>query len=103
LQNPKADPQVIDYCLKNMRVAYGRVEMPWMLWQRDEYSNPVDSAKAGKLHPHVKESMEMAQRPKQNEYSVILSAWFPPQWAVAGEIKWRRNPGRSLGQPAQPG
>jgi len=28
LQNPKADPQVIDYCLQNLRVAWGRVEFP---------------------------------------------------------------------------
>ena len=26
IQNPKKDPEVIDYCLKNMRVAMGRVE-----------------------------------------------------------------------------
>ena len=36
LQNPKADPMVIQYCLDNMRVAWGRVEMPWAMWQPDE-------------------------------------------------------------------
>lgn len=82
-----------------MRVAYGRVEMPWMLWQREENSSPVDSAKAGKLHPLVKESMEMAQRLSKMNIPVILSAWFPPQWAVTGEIKWRRNPGDPWGNP----
>jgi hypothetical protein len=29
LQNPKADPGIIDYNLQNLRVAWGRVEMPW--------------------------------------------------------------------------
>jgi len=33
LQNPQMDPKVIDYCLDNMRVAWGRVEMPWANWQ----------------------------------------------------------------------
>ena len=99
LQNPKADPQVIDYCLNNMRVAYARVEMPWMLWQREENSNPIDSAKEGKLQPHVRESLEMAQRLSKMNIPVILSAWFPPAWAVTGEIKWRRNPGDPWGNP----
>ncbi|MCD8081346.1 MAG: hypothetical protein LUF04_13395, partial [Bacteroides sp.] len=32
LQNPRVDPQVIDYCLDSLRVAWGRVEMPWRNW-----------------------------------------------------------------------
>src|SRR3569833_104973 len=35
IQNPKVDPEVSDYCLKNLRVAWGRVEMPWSSWQPD--------------------------------------------------------------------
>lgn len=99
LQNPKNDPQVIDYCLSNMRVAYGRVEMPWRLWQPDEDSNPVDSAKTGKLNPHVKESMEMAQRLGKLNIPVILSAWFPPQWAVTGKLQLRKQPDEEWGNP----
>src|SRR6185312_16232891 len=41
LQNPKADPQVIDYCLQNLRVAWGRVEFPWRFWQPEENADPV--------------------------------------------------------------
>ena len=41
LQNPAADPKVIDYCLENLRVAYGRVEFPWRLWQPEEESDPI--------------------------------------------------------------
>ncbi len=99
LQNPKNDPQVIDYCLNNMRVAWGRVEMPWRLWQPDEDSNPLDSAKAGKLNPHVKESMEMVQRLSKLDIPVILSAWFPPQWAVTGKLQLRKQPDEEWGNP----
>jgi hypothetical protein len=99
LQNPKLDPQVIDYCLNNMRVAYARIEMPWMLWQPVENSNPIDSAKAGKLHPHVKESMEMAQRLSKTKTPIILTAWFPPKWAVVGELHFSHQPGEPWGNP----
>ncbi len=99
LQNPKADPQVINYCLDNMRVAYARVEMPWMLWQPVEDSNPIDSAKAGKLQTHVKESMEMAQRLSNMNTPIILTAWFPPKWAVVGDLHFRHQPGEAWGNP----
>lgn len=99
LQNPKTDPQVVDYCLNNMRVAYGRVEMPWFLWQPDKDSNPIDSAKAGKLNPHVKESMEMAQRLSKLGMPVIVTAWFGPQWAVVGEISKGPRPDGVWGNP----
>lgn len=47
LQNPAADPKVIDYCLENLRVAYGRVEFPWRLWQPEEESDPIAVAQNG--------------------------------------------------------
>lgn len=86
LQNRRNDPQVIDYCLANMRVAWGRVEMPWQLWQPVKNSNPVEEAKAGKLNDQVKQSMEMAARLYKKGMPVILTAWFPPQWAVEGKL-----------------
>lgn len=70
IQNPAKDPTVIDYCLRNMRVAFGRVEMPWALWDTQ-----------GAEAPHVKHSAEMAQRLKQVGMPVIVSCWFPPVWA----------------------
>jgi hypothetical protein len=82
-----------------MLVAFARVEMPWMFWQPVENSNPIDSAKAGKLHPHVKESMEMAQRLSKKNIPIILSAWFPPKWAVVGELHFRHQPGEPWGNP----
>ncbi len=95
LQNPKADPQVIQYNLDNMRVAWGRVEMPWQHWHAEENSDPLAAARAGKLHPRVRAAMEMAQRLAQRGMPVIVSAWFPPAWAVRGDPRNAR--------PAQPG
>jgi hypothetical protein len=89
LQNPKADPQVIDYCLQNMRVRYGRVEMPWRFWQPDKDVDPIASADSGKLHPAVKKAMEMAHRLDSMGIPIILSAWFPPNWAVTGKVNFR--------------
>ena len=70
--NPRKDPQVIDYCLKNMRVAMGRVEFPWASWD-----------KGGKSDTHVQESAQMAARLKAIGMPVVVSCWFPPQWALA--------------------
>lgn len=84
LQNPKTDPEVIDYCLKNMRVAWGRVEMPWRMWQPEMEADPIATANQGELNAHVKASMAMAQRLSKMNIPVILTAWAPPAWAVVG-------------------
>lgn len=99
LQNPKIDAQVIDYSLQNLRVAWGRVEMPWRFWQPELKSDPIKDAKAGKLHPHVQKSMEMAQRLAKRNIPVILSAWSGPAWAVVGEPKFRPGPDGVWGNP----
>lgn len=99
LQNPKVDPEVIDYCLKNLRVSWGRVEMPWMFWQPDIDSSPIAAAKAGKLNKHVQQSMEMAQRLYKLGMPVILTAWFPPKWAVVGPLHFRPGPDHIWGNP----
>lgn len=70
IQNVAKDPLVIDYCLDKMRVAYGRVEMPWAMWDMQ-----------GAEGDHVKRSAEMARRLKQIGMPVIVSCWFPPLWA----------------------
>ncbi len=89
LQNPKGDPQVIDYCLQNLRVAYSRVEMPWRFWQPNKDVNPTATADSGKLHPAVKKAMQMAHRLDSMGIPIILSAWFPPNWAVTGKVNFR--------------
>src|SRR5690348_12708342 len=73
--------------------------MPWRLWLPDADSNSVDSAKAGTLNPHAKESMEVAQRLSKLDIPVILSAWFPPQWAVTGKLQLRKQPDEEWGNP----
>ncbi len=70
IQSPVNDPKVIDYCLDNMRVAFGRVEFPWRNWD-----------KAGASDPHVMESAAIARKLKRFGMPVIVSCWFPPQWA----------------------
>jgi len=85
LQNPQGDPQVIDYCLKNMRVAYGRVEMPWRLWQPEQSQDPAAAARRGQLAPHVRESLEIAQRLGKLGMPVVVTAWNAPQWAIIGD------------------
>ncbi len=84
LQNPVADPKVIDYCLENLRVAYGRVEFPWRLWQPEEGADPIAAAENGGLNKRVEESLLMAKRLKAMGMPVILSCWFPPAWAIDG-------------------
>ncbi|WP_318310184.1 hypothetical protein [Flagellimonas crocea] len=85
LQNPRMDPQVIDYSLDNLRVSWSRVEMPWRQWHPDHSQNPIEEAKNGNLHPKVRDAMEMAQRLDKMGIPVILAAWFPPDWAIIGE------------------
>ncbi|MDB5135924.1 MAG: hypothetical protein JWP37_2527 [Mucilaginibacter sp.] len=98
IQNPKTDPEVIDYCLKNLRVAWGRVEMPWISWQPDSAINP-SIADTAKLNIRVRRSMEMAQRLNQMDIPVILTAWFPPAWAVVGTLHNGKSPDGVWGNP----
>ncbi|AHM60372.1 hypothetical protein D770_10575 [Flammeovirgaceae bacterium 311] len=102
LQNPNTDPQVIDYSLENLRVAWGRVEMPWAFWQPEKGKDPIAAAKAGKLHPRVEKAMEMAGRLHKLGMPVILSAWSGPAWAVVGEPKSRPGPDGVWGNPLEP-
>jgi hypothetical protein len=94
LQNPSQDPKVIDYCLANLRVAYGRVEFPWRNWQKEENSDPIAEAYAGNLDGKVRDAVLMAQRLKAKGMPLIISCWFPPTWAIAGDPRsYRRNGG----------
>ena len=90
LQNGKADPGIVDYNLKNLRVAWGRVEMPWRNWQPDENS-------PGKADERVRQAMEMARRLGEKGIPVVVSAWFPPQWAILPD-----RPEGARGNPLNP-
>jgi hypothetical protein len=93
LQNPESDPSVIEYCLENMAVRWGRVEMPWRLWHPEEKDDPISKAHRGEIHPHVKASMEMAKRLHDLGIPVILSDWSAPEWAIEGRWTWGPQPG----------
>ncbi|MFC2123202.1 hypothetical protein ACFLU5_00200 [Bacteroidota bacterium] len=99
LQNPVADPPVIDYCLKNMDVRWGRVEMPWVFWHPEENDDPVALANHGELHPRVEAAMKMAQRLHKLGMPVILSDWSAPNWAIVGERTRGPQPGGLRGNP----
>ena len=98
IQNPNHDPEVIDYCLKNLRVAWGRVEMPWISWQPDSAINPTTTDTAN-LDIRVKRAMQMGQRLAQMNIPVIVTAWFPPAWAVEGKLSMGRSPEGIWGNP----
>ncbi len=107
LQNPRTDPQVIDYSLDNIRIAWGRVEMPWSLWDPDETTDPLAAARGGNVNPRVQLAMEMARRLAQKGMPVIVSAWQAPLWAILGggsavERAGNVNPG-ALSGGAAPG
>lgn len=103
LQNLKTDPQVIDYCLENLRVAWSRVEMPWKNWHSKLTEDPITSAKNGGLDKHVERSMLMAQRLGKMNIPVIVSAWSPPAWAVIGELVNGQDANGIWGNPLDPG
>lgn len=101
LQNPETDPPVIDYSLENLRVAWGRVEMPWRFWHPDENADPIEEANNGNLHERVRAAMEMAQRLDRLGMPVILSAWSGPDWAIEGPFRFRPQ-GGVFGNPLNP-
>ncbi|MBS0000494.1 MAG: hypothetical protein KFF73_16055 [Cyclobacteriaceae bacterium] len=99
LQNPDTDPPVIDYCLENMDVRWGRVEMPWRFWHPEENDDPMTKANNGELHSRVEDAMKMAQRLHNLGMPVILSDWSAPDWAIAGEMSFGPQPGGLRGNP----
>src|SRR6202000_3519739 len=71
--------------LQNLRVAFGRVEMPWRFWQPELSTDPTTA----QPNPAVKNAMNMARRLDSMGTPFILSAWFPPAWAVVGQLNYR--------------
>jgi O-glycosyl hydrolase len=98
IQNPKVDREVINYCLRNLRVAWGRVEMPWSNWQPDSATDPMTKDTSAQ-DIRVKRAMQMAQELGQQNIPVIVTAWFPPAWAVEGKLNMGRSPEGIWGNP----
>jgi hypothetical protein len=84
LQNPRTDPAVIQYNLDNMRVAWGRVEIPWRAWHPTEDVDPLAEARAGRIAPAVQQTMEMTRKLALKGMPFVVSCWGPPTWAVVG-------------------
>lgn len=99
LQNPEADPPVINYCLENLRVSWARVEMPWRFWHPEEDKDPILEAGKGNLHPRVQAAMEMAKRLYNMGIPIIVSDWSAPDWAIQGTFSYRPQPDGLRGNP----
>ena len=99
IQDPDVDPQVIDYCLDNLNVTWGRVQMPWNNWHPVESVDPLQEARSGHLDPQVREAMLMAQRLSKMGIPIILSCWQGPRWATEGEPGFGPRPDGLRGNP----
>lgn len=83
LQFPETDSAVLAYNLDNLRVAWGRLDLPWAEWDPEERMDPLVVARAGQLHRKVSDAMETARTLARRKIPVIVSAWSPPRWARA--------------------
>jgi O-glycosyl hydrolase len=121
IQSPR-DRQVIQYIMDNMRVAYGRVAMPWNVWQPEENSPPPllaaegvsQAAPGGSSAPpaaggrgggmnSIASSMEIAQKLARQDIPMMISCWFPPSWAVLNNgARGGRGGGGGGGQRLDP-
>ncbi len=102
IQNLKTDPDVIDYCLDHLRVAWGRVEMPWRFWQPEKNMDPMVLSREGHIDDHVLRAMLMAQKLQQKGIPIILTAWAPPAWAIIGKPHYSHTTGEPWGNPLNP-
>lgn len=82
LQHPRTDSEVIGYNLTNLRVAWGRVELPWRQWHPELEMDPLRAAQSGQLDPRVEGAIRMARTLHERDIPLILSIWFPPDWAI---------------------
>ena len=82
-QFSRTDAAVADYNLNQLRVAWGRNDLPWAEWDPDELADPLATARAGRLDARVINAMETARVLARRRIPLIVSAWFPPQWARA--------------------
>jgi O-glycosyl hydrolase len=123
IQGPR-DAQHIQYIMDNMRVAFGRVALPWNVWQPEENSPPPMLAAGGVAAPptnaaaapparggrgggggmnSITSAMEIAQKLAKMNIPMIISCWSPPSWAVvANDPRSSRFGGTERGQHLDP-
>jgi hypothetical protein len=89
LQSP-GDPLEIQYNLRNMRVAWGRVAMPLNFWQPKEDVDSTQAADSGKMNGEVQSAMEMARTLALKKIPMIISVWSAPDWALMPRQGGRR-------------
>jgi len=95
IQNQRVDPLHIQYIFDNMRVAYGRVALPWNEWQPDEnippamtsggnapQTAPATTRGRGRGPTGVLPALDIAQKLAKRNIPTIISCWFPPAWAT---------------------
>jgi hypothetical protein len=76
-----ADAAHIQYNLANLRVAWGRVNLPLNNWQPNENTDPTQAANAN-LNTQVRQAMEMAQTLDKQKIPIVISVWDAPNWAL---------------------
>ena len=82
MQYPELDTQVVDYCLTNLNVTWGRIAFPWAEWQPEEPADKSAEFLAGKMSPYFRAQLEIAKTLTQRRIPLIASVWVPPDWAV---------------------
>jgi hypothetical protein len=82
MQYPELDPQVVDYCLDNLNVTWGRVAFPWNEWQPEASGDLREKVLAGEMSPFFYRQLEMSKRLAREGIPVIIAIWNPPSWAV---------------------
>jgi hypothetical protein len=93
IQNDELDTMVMNYNLNNLNVTWARIELPWRSWQPVENIDPLEAAHKNRIDESVRRDMELAQKIYQRHIPIILSAWFPPEWAIVGPVNFRNDNG----------
>jgi hypothetical protein len=82
VHNVAADSAVVNYCLNNIRVSWGRIEFNWREWHAKENLDPLANARAGKLSKEFYQQIEMAKILARKNIPMIVTIWAPPAWAI---------------------
>jgi hypothetical protein len=87
MQFPELDAQVVEYCLANLDLAWGRICFPWAEWQPEESSDRSAAFLSGDMGPYFRAQMEMARTLARRHIPIIASVWVPPEWAVDKSLR----------------